>query len=236
MKFVLCIILFLPNLLFGNEQEARELYVKAKTDLMNNGCDFETLGTNLSLVMFDLEVKDDEKTLSLVNEIALCGQYYKENTLPIFDKIINEYPSSQVAYDLLKGDEYLSENLLNGLLSIMNNGIENLNKSEPLTASEIDTLSEQLYSCLSIPAGIRSTDLSKYQVVINIEVNADRTIKSSSIENIERTVNDKLFRTLAEASLRAVNNPDCSPLKLPENKYSQWKEINFTFDWSWMIS
>ena len=43
------------------------------------------------------------------------------------------------------------------------------------------------------------------------------------------------FRTAAEAAMRAVNNPDCSPLLLPLDKYEQWKEINFTFDFSWMF-
>ncbi|GIR66634.1 MAG: hypothetical protein CM15mP70_17410 [Pelagibacteraceae bacterium] len=52
--------------------------------------------------------------------------------------------------------------------------------------------------------------------------------------NQERLI-DPSFRTAAEAAMRAVNNPDCSPLLLPEDKYDLWKEINFTFDFSWMF-
>ena len=54
------------------------------------------------------------------------------------------------------------------------------------------------------------------------------------IVNSEKLI-DPSFRTAAEAAMRAVNNPDCSPLLLPEDKYDQWKEINFTFDFSWMF-
>ena len=54
------------------------------------------------------------------------------------------------------------------------------------------------------------------------------------IVNSEKLV-DPSFRTAAEAAMRAVNNPDCSPLLLPEGKYDLWKEINFTFDFSWMF-
>ena len=77
-------------------------------------------------------------------------------------------------------------------------------------------------------------NLKEIKPVIYIEVNPDRTVKSSKVVNKEK-LNDPSFRTAAEAAMRAVNNPDCSPLLLPEDKYEQWKEINFTFDFSWMF-
>ena len=102
-----------------------------------------------------------------------------------------------------------------------------------MTISEIDLLRQQLYSCLTIPAGAKA--LKDLKVLVNIEVNPDRTIKNAVLVNKERSASDKYFRTAAEAAMRAVNNPECSPLKLPEDKYDQWKEINFTFDFSWMF-
>ena len=77
-------------------------------------------------------------------------------------------------------------------------------------------------------------NLKNIKPIIFIEVNPDRTVKSSKSLNQER-MSDPSFRTAAEAAMRAVNNPDCSPLLLPEDKYNQWKEINFTFDFSWMF-
>ena len=101
-----------------------------------------------------------------------------------------------------------------------------------MTISEIDLLRQQLHSCLNLNVGV--ANLKEIKPVIFIEVNPDRTVKSAKVVNKEK-LNDPSFRTAAEAAMRAVNNPDCSPLLLPEDKYDQWKEINFTFDFSWMF-
>ena len=104
--------------------------------------------------------------------------------------------------------------------------------SATMTISEIDLLRQQLHSCLNLNVGV--ANLKEIKPVIFIEVNPDRTVKSAKVVNQER-LNDPSFRTAAEAAMRAVNNPDCSPLLLPEDKYDLWKEINFTFDFSWMF-
>ena len=101
-----------------------------------------------------------------------------------------------------------------------------------MTISEIDLLRQQLHSCLNLNVGV--ANLKDIKPVIFIEVNPDRTVKSAKVVNQERLI-DPSFRTAAEAAMRAVNNPDCSPLLLPEDKYDLWKEINFTFDFSWMF-
>ena len=101
-----------------------------------------------------------------------------------------------------------------------------------MTISEIDLLRQQLHSCLNLNVGV--ANLKEIKPVIFIEVNPDRTVKSAKVVNQERLI-DPSFRTAAEAAMRAVNNPDCSPLLLPEDKYDLWKEINFTFDFSWMF-
>ena len=101
-----------------------------------------------------------------------------------------------------------------------------------MTISEIDLLRQQLHSCLNLNVGV--ANLKEIKPVIFIEVNPDRTVKSAKVVNQVR-LSDPSFRTAAEAAMRAVNNPDCSPLLLPEDKYDLWKEINFTFDFSWMF-
>ena len=101
-----------------------------------------------------------------------------------------------------------------------------------MTISEIDLLRQQLHGCLNLNVGV--ANLKDIKPVIYIEVNPDRTVKSAKVVNKEK-LNDPSFRTAAEAAMRAVNNPDCSPLLLPADKYEQWREINFTFDFSWMF-
>ena len=104
--------------------------------------------------------------------------------------------------------------------------------SATMTISEIDLLRQQLHSCLNLNVGV--ANLKKIKPVIYIEVNPDRTVKNAKVVNKEK-LNNPSFRTAAEAAMRAVNNPDCSPLMLPKDKYDLWKEINFTFDFSWMF-
>ena len=101
-----------------------------------------------------------------------------------------------------------------------------------MTISEIDLLRQQLHGCLNLNVGV--ANLKEIKPVIYIEVNPDRTVKSAKVVNKEK-LNNPSFRTAAEAAMRAVNNPDCSPLLLPADKYEQWREINFTFDFSWMF-
>ncbi len=104
--------------------------------------------------------------------------------------------------------------------------------SASMTISELDLLKQQLHSCLNLNVGVE--DLKNIKPIIYIQVNPDRTVKNAKVVNKERLI-DPSFRTAAEAAMRAVNNPDCSPLKLPQDKYDLWKEINFTFDFSWMF-
>ena len=101
-----------------------------------------------------------------------------------------------------------------------------------MTISEIDLLKQQLHGCLNLNVGV--ANLKEIKPIIYIEVNPDRTVKNAKVVNQERLI-DPSFRTAAEAAMRAVNNPDCSPLLLPQDKYEKWKEINFTFDFSWMF-
>ena len=103
---------------------------------------------------------------------------------------------------------------------------------ETMTISEIDLLKQQLHSCLDLNAGVANLKLVK--PVLVIQVNPDRTVKDFTLLNPEKLV-DPAFRTAAEAAMRAVNNPDCSPLLLPLDKYEFWKEITFKFDFSWMF-
>ena len=104
---------------------------------------------------------------------------------------------------------------------------------EKMTISELEMLKQQLYSCYTVPAGAKEFQDMKVQV--KIIVNPDRTVKEAIIKNTAKMTSDPFFRTAGEAALRAFNHPNCSVLMLPEDKYDEWNEINFTFDFSWMF-
>jgi hypothetical protein len=45
-----------------------------------------------------------------------------------------------------------------------------------------------------------------------------------------RYASDAFFRAAADSAKRALLNPRCSPLKLPADKYDQWKSITLSFN------
>jgi outer membrane biosynthesis protein TonB len=100
--------------------------------------------------------------------------------------------------------------------------------SDTLTMSELDALRRQIAGCWSIPAGIQQAE--DLAVEIAVSVNPDMTVREAKIIDTRRLGGDPHFRVAAESALRAVLNPQCSPLKLPPNKYQQWKEFTFVFN------
>ncbi len=100
--------------------------------------------------------------------------------------------------------------------------------AEHLSVSEEDALRRQIAGCWNVPIGAR--DVENMVVEVLITVNPDRTVKESMIVDQARMNRDTFFRTVAESAQRALQNPRCSPLALPPEKYQQWKEITFTFN------
>lgn len=100
--------------------------------------------------------------------------------------------------------------------------------SDNLSISEQDALRQQLAGCWNINPGLMNAqDLA---VEIKITVNPDRTLSSAKIVDQGRYNSDTFFRAMADSAIRAVQNPRCSPLKLPEDKYNLWKDMTVVFD------
>ncbi len=60
-------------------------------------------------------------------------------------------------------------------------------------------------------------------------MNPDATVREAHIISTDR-MGDPFYRAAAESALRAVRNPDCSPLKLPADKFDQWQTMTLTFN------
>jgi len=100
--------------------------------------------------------------------------------------------------------------------------------SDALSISEQDALRQQLAGCWNINPGLMNAqDLA---VEVKIKVNPDRTVASTAIVDTGRYNSDTFFRTMADSALRAVRNPMCSPLRLPEDKYNLWRDMTIVFD------
>ena len=100
--------------------------------------------------------------------------------------------------------------------------------SDRLTVSELDAFKRQIEPCWNVPSGAKyAEDLA---VEIRVLMNQDMTINSASILDRRRYNRDSHFRAAADSAMRALRNPRCAPLKLPPDKYDQWKTIVIRFD------
>jgi outer membrane biosynthesis protein TonB len=97
-----------------------------------------------------------------------------------------------------------------------------------LTITEEDALRRQIEQCWNPPVGARNAE--SLIVEVTIDVNQDRTVANAEIVDKSRYGSDPFFRAAADAAMRAVRSPKCSPLQLNPDKYDQWKHIDFTFD------
>jgi hypothetical protein len=100
--------------------------------------------------------------------------------------------------------------------------------ADRLTISQEDALRRQIGGCWNMPIGARNAEDLIVEVLI--EMNEDRTVRSAEIVDKGRLASDSHFRAAAEAALRALRHPKCTPLALPEDQYEQWKTIRFNFD------
>jgi hypothetical protein len=98
---------------------------------------------------------------------------------------------------------------------------------QQVTMSEIDAVRRQISECWNMPAGAR--DAENLIVTIRASVAPDGTVTSAVIENNSR-MGDPFYRAAAESAKRAMLNPRCQPLKLPPQKYEQWKNLRIDFN------
>ena len=96
-----------------------------------------------------------------------------------------------------------------------------------LTMSEMDALRQQIKGCWAINPGAK--DIENFLVTVKIIVNPDRTVREAKLVPNAAFANNGFYQAFAESTVRAVLNPRCSPLKLPEGKYEQWKELEMNF-------
>lgn len=102
------------------------------------------------------------------------------------------------------------------------------NIGEQLTMSDIDALRQQLAGCWNVFAG--AAEAQDLAVDIRVIVNSDRTVQRASIVDDTRYNNDDRYRAAADSALRALRDPRCTPLNLPPDKYTLWRDMIVTFD------
>lgn len=97
-----------------------------------------------------------------------------------------------------------------------------------LNVSEIDAVRQQLGGCWNVLSGARYAE--DLVVEVKLYINPDRSVRKAVIVDQVRYNRDALFRAAADSALRAVRMQKCSPLRLPPDKYEQWKITTIRFD------
>jgi hypothetical protein len=96
-----------------------------------------------------------------------------------------------------------------------------------LTASDIDLVREKLRPCFNPPFGAKEKpDLA---AEIRVVMNRDGTVQQARVVDMGQYSSDQVYRALADAGMRALRNPECSPLPLPADRYDVWQTIVFPF-------
>ena len=108
------------------------------------------------------------------------------------------------------------------------------NNSAFLSISEIDLLRQQLSSCWNAPAGA----VIKPGMVVKISAKVLQNMKvlSNSVRIVDTNIakNNPFYGPITDSAMRTLLNPECTPLKLPKDKYNVWKNLTITFDYSIM--
>ena len=107
-------------------------------------------------------------------------------------------------------------------------------KGAELSISEIDLVLQQLSRCFIAPAGAE-IDKSMF-VKISAKIQRNRRVLENSIRIVDTNISKSstVYGPITESAMRTLLNPDCIPLKLPEDKYELWKNLTMKFDYSIM--
>ena len=127
--------------------------------------------------------------------------------------------------------EEKSEDQLDEISNLEDN---NENENVTLSISEIDLLRQQLSSCWNAPAG--AVIEKGMKVTIASKVHKNRRVLESSVRIIDTNISksNAFYGPITESAMRTLLNPECTPLKLPEDKFDLWKNLTITFDYSIM--
>ena len=101
------------------------------------------------------------------------------------------------------------------------------NLASVVTASEIEAVRAMVGKCWLQTAGLKN--LEDVTVSIVVEMNSNGTPTKADLVDRGRYNNDPVFRSVADAGMRAVLNPRCQPWPLPMDKASSWRTITFNF-------
>ena len=194
-----------PNLLIEEIKKQPEVKVKAK------------LKPNPNPVIIKLEKKPDVE----IKPKPKLKQDPEFIIASMLKDLRNERTTQKIENENEKKKSEIIENLKE----------ESSNENAQLTINEIDLLRQQLSSCWIAPAGsvIKKGMFVKIKANITRERRVFENIVHIHATNISK--NNPFYKSITESAMRTLLHPNCTPLKLPEDKYATWKELTITLDY-----
>lgn len=117
---------------------------------------------------------------------------------------------------------------------IEDNELEKANENLEVSISEIDLVLQQLRGCFNPRAGTEF----KGDEMIKISAKIDRQtyVRTDTVQIVDTNISksNPYYEAITESALAIFYNPLCSKLKLPKDKYEEWKKLTINVDYSWM--
>ena len=111
---------------------------------------------------------------------------------------------------------------------------EAIDEAAQLSISEIDLVLQQVRGCFIIGTGV-NRDLISEDMFVNIsaKIRENRRVIEPSIRSIDTNISksNPVYAPITESAMKVLLNPECIPLKLPEDKYDLWKDLTLKFDY-----
>ena len=182
------------------------------------------------------------KSETIISESDLQIEPKINNKTKVIDKAIETKPKSKPEEDFsiasmlkdLRNEK--SNNIIeeNGKEDKKQTAEDNQDKNMALSISEIDLLRQQLTSCWNAPAGAIIERGMK--VTISAKIRQNMKVLENSVRIVDTNISksNTFYGPITDSAMRTLLNPDCSPLKLPKEKYNLWKSLTITFDYSIM--
>jgi outer membrane biosynthesis protein TonB len=98
--------------------------------------------------------------------------------------------------------------------------VQGIGAANAMTADLADALKSQIYQCWSPPVG--APNANDLVVDFDVAMNPDGSIARAASDAMSAA--NPYTRAAAEAARRAIYQ--CQPYRLPQDRYSQWREIN----------
>jgi hypothetical protein len=100
------------------------------------------------------------------------------------------------------------------------------NIADKLSMSELDALRQQLRSAWYIPVGVAEENTT---IEVRVEIGPDARVKKVTVLNEAEGAKKKFFQVAVDSVKQALLSPECIPLKLPKDRYDEWKVSIFVF-------